>query len=45
MHGLIYVRASAPKPPVKYFGTAVGNCLLTSPLRLDLILWYTSGFK
>ena len=45
MYGLIYVRASAPKPPIKYFGTEAGICPSTSPLRLDLILWYTSGFK
>ena len=43
MYGLIYVRASAPKPPIKY-GREAGICS-TSPLRLDLILWYTSGFK
>lgn len=45
MYGLIYVRASAPKPPIRHSGMEAGNCLLTSPLRLDLILWYTSGFK
>ena len=43
MYGLINVRASAPKPPIKY-GTAAGICPSTSPLRLDRMLWYTSGF-
>ncbi len=34
-------------PPIKLItvGIAVKDILSTSPLRLDLILWYTSGFK
>jgi hypothetical protein len=35
------------KPPSKYktVGIAVTDIISTSPLRLDRIFWYTSGFK
>jgi hypothetical protein len=43
MYGLTYIRASAPKPPKYSMGMDI---LSTSPQRrLDLILWYTSGFQ
>lgn len=33
------------EPPHIYFGTEAGTDESTSPLRLDEIPWYTSGFE
>ena len=44
MYGYLIARESAPKPPIKYDGMAAVSYSSTSPHRLDLILWYTSGF-
>ena len=45
MYDLTYIRESAPKPSRIIYGMAAGILPSTSPLRLDRILWYTSGFK
>lgn len=43
MYGPIYIREPAPRPPKQY--SMEMAILSTSPhRRLDLILWYTSGF-
>ena len=44
MYGYLIAIESAPKPPIKYDGMAAVSYSSTSPHRLDLILWYTSGF-
>jgi hypothetical protein len=44
MYGYLIARESAPKPPIKYDGMAAVSYSSTSPHRLDLILWFTSGF-
>ena len=46
MHKRLIIRDLTP-PPIKFktVGIAVMDILSTSPLRLDRILWYTSGFK
>lgn len=46
MYKRLIIRDPA-KLPSKYktVGIAVADILSTSPLRLDRILWYTSGFK
>lgn len=45
MYGPIYIREPAPRPQYKWTGVASPLFASTSTLRLDLVLWYTSGFK
>ena len=44
MYGPIYIREPEPRPRYKLSGVASPDFASTSPLRLDLVLWYTSGF-
>ena len=45
MIGPLIIRSKEPRPQYKHPGVASPLFASTSLLRLDLVLWYTSGFQ
>lgn len=45
MFGLLIIRDKAPRPQYKHPGVASPLFASTLSLRLDRVLWYTTGFQ